>query len=110
MTLAAEAGDRRKHLEDLGNYLRQNMQSLGFDTGRSESQIVPLVLGSNDAVLRFAAVVTAAGFSISAIRPPTVPVGTSRLRISLNANLSFSDLDRFLNVLVAAREREVVAG
>jgi len=108
MTLASEADDRRKHLKDLGKYLRTKMQSLGFDTGRSDSQIVPLVLGSNDAVLRFAAVVTAAGFSISAIRPPTVPVGTSRLRISLNANLSFSDLDHFLNALVAARETEEV--
>ena len=110
MILAAEAGDRRKHLADLGNYLRKNMNSLGFNTGRSASQIVPLVLGSNDAVLRFAGVLTAAGFSISAIRPPTVPVGTSRIRISLNASLSIADIDRFLNALIAAREAEVVPG
>jgi 8-amino-7-oxononanoate synthase len=110
MILAAGSDARRKHLADLGKYLRKNMQSLGFNTGRSDSQIVPLVLGSNDTVLRFASVLAAAGFSVSAIRPPTVPAGTSRLRISLNANLSISDIDRFLNALVAARETEVVPG
>src|SRR2546425_1904401 len=97
MTLAAGSDARRKQLAELGEYLRRNMQGLGFNTGRSESQIVPLVLGSNETVLRFASVLTAAGFSVSAIRPPTVPVGTSRIRISLNANLSLGDMDRFLN-------------
>src|SRR5712691_3919033 len=110
MILAAGSDARRKQLAELGEYLRNNMQGLGFNTGRSESQIVPLVLGSNETVLRFASVLTAAGFSVSAIRPPTVPVGTSRIRISLNANLSFGDMDRFLNALVAAREIEVVHG
>jgi 8-amino-7-oxononanoate synthase len=110
MVLAAGAGDRRKHLAELGRYLRTNMQGLGFSSGRSDSQIIPLVLGSNEAVLRFASVLTGSGFSVSAIRPPTVPVGTSRIRISLNANLSFDDIDRFLNTLVAARETEVVPG
>jgi 8-amino-7-oxononanoate synthase len=110
MNLAASADDRRRHLEQLGKYLRQNMQALGFHTGRSDSQIVPLVLGSNETVLRFAAVLDAAGFCVSAIRPPTVPVGTSRIRISLNANLSITDIDRFLNALVTARETEVVSG
>jgi 8-amino-7-oxononanoate synthase len=110
MNLAAASDDRRRHLEQLGKYLRQNMQALGFHTGRSDSQIVPLVLGSNESVLRLAAGLGAAGFSVSAIRPPTVPVGTSRIRISLNANLSISDIDRFLSALVSARETEVVSG
>ena len=84
------------------------MQALGFNTARSESQIIPLVLGENEAVLRFAGVLSSSGFAVSAIRPPTVPVGTSRLRISLNANLSFAEMDLFLNALAAARETEVV--
>jgi 8-amino-7-oxononanoate synthase len=110
VVLAAGADDRRKHLAELGGYLRKSMQALGFNTGRSESQIIPLVLGSNETVLRCASVLTASGFSVSAIRPPTVPVGTSRIRISLNANLSFDDIDQFMNALVAARETEVVPG
>jgi len=106
MVLAAAADDLRSHLAQLGVYTRANMKSVGFDTGRSDSQIIPLVLGSNDTVLRCANALTTAGFSVSAIRPPTVPAGTSRLRISLNANLSFSDIDRFLNALVAVRETD----
>lgn len=110
MVLAAGAGDRRTHLAKLGGHLRKSMQAFGFNTGRSDSQIVPLVLGSNETVLRCASALTASGFSVSAIRPPTVPVGTSRIRISLNAALSFEDIDRFLNALVVARETEVVSG
>ena len=110
MTLASGAEDRRKHLKELGMYLRAGMQRLGFNTGRSESQIIPLVLGENETVLRFANVLSSSGFAVSAIRPPTVPAGTSRIRISLNANLSVRDMDLFLNALVAARETEVVHG
>src|SRR5262249_5638938 len=110
MNLAANADDRRQHLEGFGNYLLQNIQALGVNTGRTDSQIVPLVLGSNDRFHGVAAALGSAGFSVSAIRPPTVPVGTSRIRISLNANLSIQDIDRFLNALVAARETEVVSG
>jgi 8-amino-7-oxononanoate synthase len=110
MLLASDAGDRRKHLAGLGDHLRKHMRVLGFQTGRSDSQIVPLVLGSNETVLRFAGSLTASGFSVSAIRPPTVPIGTSRIRISLNAALSFTDIDRFLTALAAARETEVVPG
>jgi 8-amino-7-oxononanoate synthase len=60
----------------------------GFDTSRSNSHIVPIVLGSNDAVLAFASRLQARGYAIRAIRPPTVPPGTARLRLSLTAKLS----------------------
>lgn len=109
LNLAVQADAERKHLEDLSHYLRDRMHSAGFDTGRSSSQIIPLMLGSNEAALRTAAALTAAGFAVRAIRPPTVPPGTSRLRLSLNANLSFADLDAFTKALDAARESEVLS-
>jgi 8-amino-7-oxononanoate synthase len=102
--LAASADAARAHVRALGYYLRRQMRAAGFDTGRSDSQIVPLVLGSNDSALRFADALSAAGFAVRAIRPPTVPVGSSRLRLSLNATLSFADLDAFSHALVAAHE------
>jgi len=106
--LACEADAARAHLKELSECLRRKLIAAGFDTGRDDSQIIPLVLGSNEAALRFAASVSAAGFAIRAIRPPTVPAGTARLRLSLNAKLSFANLDAVTEAVAAARDSEVV--
>jgi 8-amino-7-oxononanoate synthase len=108
LKLAREADAARTRLKELSEYLRRNLKAAGFDTGKSDSQIIPLVLGSNETALRFAASVTSSGFAIRAIRPPTVPPGTARLRLSLNAKLSVANLDAVTEALVAARDREVV--
>src|SRR5262249_5264676 len=108
MALASEADTERSHLRALGHYLRDKLRAAGFDIRCSGAQIVPLILGSNDAALRAAARLCAAGFGIRAIRPPTVPFGTARLRISLNAHLSIPDLDHFVETVVALRETELV--
>ena len=110
LKLAAAADREREKLAELGGYLRGRLKAAGFDAGRSESQIVPLILGTNQAALRFASALESAGFSIRALRPPTVPEGTSRLRLSLNAKLSPADMDTLVETLVAARESEVVRG
>jgi len=108
MRLAAEADSARKQLGELSGHVRERMRVLGFDAGRSDSQIVPLVLGSNETAVRFAEALVSSGFAVRAIRPPSVPPGTARIRISLNANLSIADVDSFLNALVEVREAEVV--
>jgi 8-amino-7-oxononanoate synthase len=108
LSLAAKADAERDWLFELSRYLRQRLQASGFETGLSDSHIIPLVLGANEAALRVAAVMNAAGFAVRAIRPPTVPPGTARLRLSLNASLSIADLDAFTEALAAARENEVV--
>jgi 8-amino-7-oxononanoate synthase len=108
LALAREANIERAHLQRLSVHLRTRMREAGFDTGRSDSQIVPLILGSNDTSLRFASALSAAGFSVRAIRPPTVPAGQARLRLSLNAGLSLADVDALVHALVAVREAEVV--
>jgi 8-amino-7-oxononanoate synthase len=108
MILSRDAHAERRHLFDLSQYLRDRLRALGFDTARSGSQIVPLVLGSNEAALRFADTLSFFGFAVRAVRPPTVPAGTSRIRISLNAAFSITDIDLLLTALIAARETEVV--
>lgn len=96
------AADReREHLQALSRYLREKLRAAGFDIGGSDSQIVPIILGSNESALQFAAAAQAAGFAIRAIRPPTVPAGKARLRVSLNARLSVEDLDRFVEAILA---------
>lgn len=56
------------------------------------SQIIPVVLGDAERTLRAAAALQRAGFDVRAVRPPTVPEGTSRLRISIHADHSESDI------------------
>jgi 8-amino-7-oxononanoate synthase len=109
IALVTEADAERAHLCEIGKYFRQKLRAAGFDIGRSDSQIVPVILGTNETALRFAAAAKLAGFAIRAIRPPTVPAGTARLRVSLNAHLSTSDLDRFVETLHSVRETGVVA-
>jgi 8-amino-7-oxononanoate synthase len=108
LKLAFQADAERTRLRELSAYLRQQLRSAGFDPGQSDSQIVPLVLGSNEVAVRFASSVKSAGFAVRAIRPPTVPAGTARLRLSLNAKLSFADLNAVTEAVVAAREAEAV--
>jgi 8-amino-7-oxononanoate synthase len=59
----------------------------------SHTAVQPLIIGANDATLAIAATLDRAGLWVPAIRPPTVPAGTSRLRISLSAAHSQADLD-----------------
>jgi 8-amino-7-oxononanoate synthase len=56
------------------------------------SQIIPLILGEEDRTLHIAQTLRQAGFDVRAIRPPTVPAGTSRLRVSIHANHNQSDI------------------
>jgi 8-amino-7-oxononanoate synthase len=88
--------NRRERLLALASYARQR---LGVAEG---SHIIPLVLGSNQRAVAVADALQREGFDVRAIRPPTVPEGTARLRISLNVNLSEGVLDRFVDALCAA--------
>ena len=63
------------------------------------SHIVPIVIGDNDRALAAAAALQAQGFDVRAIRPPSVPPGTARLRISINAGLDDETIDRFAAAL-----------
>lgn len=69
------------------------------------SQIIPVVLGENERALTVAKTLQAAGFDVRAIRPPTVPEGTARLRISVNQGLSKIALDRFADALEVALKK-----
>ena len=73
-------GPERAHLQALAAELRAKLQGAGFDTGASTTQIVPLILGDEARVLGLAQALEAEGFLAAAIRPPTVPHGTSRMR------------------------------
>lgn len=66
-----------------------------------QSQIIPVILGEDRRTMRVAAALQAAGFDVRGIRPPTVPAGTSRLRLSLTLNVGVDDIDALAAALPA---------
>jgi 8-amino-7-oxononanoate synthase len=104
MRLAAAAETERTHVANLGVFLRNELLGNAFDIAGSDSHIVPIVLGSNDAALAFASRLQARGYGIRAIRPPTVPAGTARLRVSLTAKLTQAILADFADALIQIRK------
>jgi 8-amino-7-oxononanoate synthase len=95
-----ESGDaERRVLQENAQYLREGLRSLGFDLGRSETPILPVVLGDNEQAVAASEKLWKAGFLVPAIRPPTVPEGESRLRISVTALHEPGHLDALLDVV-----------
>ena len=97
-SLEPEFDERRRHVLRLGEKLRSGLIAKGFKTD-GESQIVPLVVGENAKAAALAERLKAAGLLVFAIRPPTVPPGTARLRFSLTAGLAESDVDKLLELV-----------
>jgi 8-amino-7-oxononanoate synthase len=93
--IASDEGDaRRAHLATLIERTRVMLRRTRWQPVDSQTAIQPLVIGDNEATLALAARFDAEGLWVPAIRPPTVPAGTSRLRISLSAAHSLDDLAR----------------
>jgi 8-amino-7-oxononanoate synthase len=99
--MEAEPGTRER-LGARATYLRARLAAAGVDVPAGSSQIVPILLGDNARATAVAAALQNEGFDVRAIRPPSVPEGTARLRISVNAGLSEQTLDSFVDVLGAA--------
>lgn len=86
--------------------LREWLQGLGFETGDSQTQIIPIMMGSNDKALFAKEFLVGQGVYCAAIRPPTVPEGSARLRLSLRADMSKDDY-RLLREAFTALASEV---
>ena len=94
-------GAQRAALLARAESLRLGLRSLGLDPGASTTHIVPVILGTPERTLAAKNALAAQGIVVSAVRPPTVPQGGSRLRIGLCATHTDQDVDRLLNALAA---------
>ena len=99
LELVRSADDLRAHLQAVGHLLRQELARAGVDVGPSATPIVPLMCGTNEAALHVAAVLQENGFAVRAIRPPTVPEGASRVRLSLTAKITRGDVLRLSDAI-----------
>lgn len=99
--IAAEP-ERRERLRDRVTRVREQLGKAGVPVAAQGSQIIPVTIGDNERAVAVADALQADGFDVRAIRPPTVPAGTARLRISVNAGLTDLTIDRFADSLAAA--------
>ena len=97
----AEPG-RRAQLQHLARHLRQRLAEAGWATASDRSQIIPIRVGDNARAVALAEELQGAGFDVRTIRPPTVPEGSARLRVSVNIGVTEETLDRFAAALAAA--------
>ena len=92
--------DRSKWQQQAKQF-RETLQQQGWETRGTDSPIVPLICGSSQAALQLRDSAQAAGFQVAAIRPPTVPEGTARLRLSLKTSFDESLYQQLLDHLKA---------
>jgi len=95
--------ERRLLVLDLAQRLRRELKTVGADIGDSGCHIVPLIVGGTRAAVALSRHLEARGLLVPAIRPPSVPEGTARLRISVTAGHTDADLDQLLQALRTAR-------
>lgn len=99
---------RRERLHKLIRQFRQRANDGGLRLADSSTAIQPLVLGDDRVALDAAMLLKENGILAIAIRPPTVPEGSSRLRFTLNAEHTDADLDRLFEVLTGDAMRQIV--
>lgn len=99
LRLVREESWRRDKLRMLIERFRQGAGQLGLGLVDSQTPIQPILIGGNDDALRASQRLLEAGFLVAAIRPPTVPAGTARLRITLSAIHEESQVDGLLEAL-----------
>ena len=91
--------ERRKRLLENAKHLKKALSDKGFDTGDSESQIIPLIAGSVEQAAEISKKLLTEGIFAPAIRPPTVPENMCRIRFSLTAGHAEQDIYRVVHLL-----------
>ena len=99
LRLITESTGFRNDLWENIAYMRQRLLHLGFDLKQSQGPIIPIVVGDDHKAVEAQRLLMDRGIFLQAIRPPTVPPGTSRLRLTVVRALSHADMDEALEAL-----------
>ncbi len=99
LKIVREESWRRERLQSLVRRFRRGAAELGFELPPSETPIQPLILGDNEKTVEASRALRRAGILVPAIRPPTVPAGSARLRITFSAAHHPKHVDRLLDAL-----------
>lgn len=102
LKLLPELEDRRKKLNQLSDQLREQLKDLGFDTCESSSPIIPVMTGDVPSTKLLSDHLLRAGFFVPSIRPPTVPAGKGRVRLSLTVPVIEKGMDGLVTAFSSA--------
>jgi len=99
LDLVPAMNEERAHLQKIAEIVRTEIQNLSFDCGDSETQIIPLIVGDSDVALSFSRTLKENNIWASAIRPPTVPPKSARIRFAFSASHKDNDIDFLIEAL-----------
>ncbi|OGV35032.1 MAG: 8-amino-7-oxononanoate synthase [Lentisphaerae bacterium GWF2_45_14] len=100
-----ESSEIRTALQKKAAKLRSSLQELGFDTGESSSHIIPVVLGSSETTMKVSKFFYENNILVTGIRPPTVPAGKARVRITVNAIHTEEDMALLIKKFKEIKEK-----
>lgn len=99
LDLVATLEPQRRQLLENADQMRNRLHKLGYDTNKSTTQIIPIIVGKDEDAAALAQYLEEGGIFAPAIRTPTVPDGTARIRLSLTVNHTREHLERILSLL-----------
>ena len=105
LDLLRHEGWRREHLNTLISRFRQGATEIGLTLMDSPTPIQPILVGSSERALKLSAALRERGVLVGAIRPPTVPAGSARLRVTFSAAHSEAQVERLLDILAECWNR-----
>lgn len=98
--LQKNMNNERNHVLKLADYFRTEISKSGkYETGNSKSMIVPVIIGNDEDAIRLSEKCKSENFDVRAIRPPSVPENTSRLRVTFNSSIQKNDVDKLLDII-----------
>lgn len=100
LDLIPSLDQQRQTLQQHAAYVRDRLHQAGWSTGDSSTHIIPLLVGESKAALNLARYLEEEGFLATAIRPPTVPPHTARLRLALDTRCTNDVIDRLVQALL----------
>jgi glycine C-acetyltransferase len=106
--LVKKEPERRQKLRDSCEQLRAGLNALGFTLGNSQSQILPLMVGDATRCMQLSESLLENGVFAQGIRPPTVPAGTSRLRITLMATHTREQIEQALKIFAEVARKSSI--
>lgn len=105
LDVVAREPERRRRLATISATLRTELRALGFEIPPGEGPIIPVIAGSSERALAWSRGLLERGVFVQAIRPPTVPDGTARLRATLMATHTDDDVAHAVAAFAALRDR-----